>query len=110
MRRLDPALDPGPVMDTRRAAAMLYGPCGPGQMTYGRRPRGPVRRLDQLRPLHPHLDAIRVAVCWTKFCNRLLRPLLAADQPQALCRTPRHRRARRQLHQPSPIRATTRGS
>jgi len=35
------------------------------------------------QPLRPDPDGIRVAVFYTKLHNRLLRPLLAADQPQA---------------------------
>jgi hypothetical protein len=28
-------------------------------------------------------DGLKVAIFYTKLCNRLIRPLLAADQPQA---------------------------
>jgi hypothetical protein len=53
-------------------------------------------------PLHPEPDGIKVAVSYIKLHNRLLRPLLAADQPQAPPRTPRcparHRPAHQQLN------------
>jgi hypothetical protein len=57
----------------------------------------------------PALDRIKVAVFYTKLHNRLLRPLLAAGQPQARTQTPqcpaRHRPA---IHALSPSRDSPR--
>jgi hypothetical protein len=58
----------------------------PGQMTYDlRRLRlnGLIRRLPHTNRYALTPDGIKVAVFYTKLHNRLLRPLLAADQPQA---------------------------
>jgi hypothetical protein len=66
--------------------ALLAAPYTPGQMTYDlRRLRlaGLIRRLDRTNRYVLTADGIRVAVFYTKLHNRLLRPLLAADQPQA---------------------------
>ncbi len=65
---------------------LLHAPYTPGQMTYDlRRLRltGLIRRIEHTNRyvLTPH--GIKVAVFYTKLHNRLLRPLLAADQPQA---------------------------
>jgi hypothetical protein len=65
---------------------LLHTPYTPGQMTYDlRRLRltGLIRRIEHTNRyvLTPH--GIKVAVFYTKLHNRLLRPLLAADQPQA---------------------------
>ena len=58
----------------------------PGQMTYDlRRLRltGLIHRIGHTHRYTLTPDGIRVAVFYTKLHNRLLRPLLAADQPQA---------------------------
>jgi hypothetical protein len=65
---------------------LLHAPCTSGQMTYDlRRLRlaGLIRRIDQTHRYVLTPDGIKVAVFHTKLHNRLLRPLLAADQPQA---------------------------
>jgi hypothetical protein len=65
---------------------LLHAPYSPGQMTYDlRRLRlaGLIRRIDQTHRYVLTPDGIKVAVFYTKLHNRLLRPLLAADQPQA---------------------------
>jgi hypothetical protein len=65
---------------------LLHAPHSPGQMTYDlRRLRlaGLVRRIEHANRYVLTLDGIRIAVFYTKLHNRLLRPLLAADQPQA---------------------------
>ena len=58
----------------------------PGQMTYDlRRLRlaGLITRIERTNRYVLTPDGIKVAVFYTKLHNRLLRPLLAADQPQA---------------------------
>jgi hypothetical protein len=58
----------------------------PGQMTYDlRRLRltGLIRRIERTNRYTLTPDGIKVTVFYTKLHNRLLRPLLAADQPQA---------------------------
>jgi hypothetical protein len=58
----------------------------PGQMTYDlRRLRmtGLIRRIEHTNRYVLTPDWTKVAVFYTKPHNRLLRPLLAADQPQA---------------------------
>jgi hypothetical protein len=65
---------------------LLHAPYTPGQMTYDlRRLRlaGLIRRIDHTNRYVLTPDGIKVAVFYTKLHNRLLRPLLAADQPQA---------------------------
>jgi predicted MarR family transcription regulator len=65
---------------------LLHAPYTPGQMTYDlRRLRmtGLIRRIEHTNRYVLTPDGIRVAVFYTKLHNRLLRPLLAADQPQA---------------------------
>ena len=65
---------------------LLHAPYSPGQMTYDlRRLRlaGLIRRIEHANRYVLTPDGIRVAVFYTKLHNRLLRPLLAADQPQA---------------------------
>jgi hypothetical protein len=65
---------------------LLAAPCTPGQMTYDlRRLRlaGLIRRIERANTYVLTPDATRTAVFYTKLHNRLLRPLLAADQPQA---------------------------
>ncbi len=65
---------------------LLHAPYTPGQMTYDlRRLRltGLIRRLDHANRYVLTPDGINVAIFYTKLHNRLLRPLLAADQPQA---------------------------
>jgi hypothetical protein len=58
----------------------------PGQMTYDlRRLRlaGLIRRIEHTNRYALTPDGIKFAVFYTKLHNRLLRPLMAADQPQA---------------------------
>jgi hypothetical protein len=65
---------------------LLHAPYTPGQMTYDlRRLRltGLIRRIEHTNRYALTPDGIKVAVFYTKLHNRLLRPLLAADQPQA---------------------------
>jgi hypothetical protein len=65
---------------------LLHAPYSPGQMTYDlRRLRmtGLIRRLGRTNRYVLTADGIKVAIFYTKLHNRLLRPLLAADQPQA---------------------------
>ena len=67
-------------------AGLLGNAYTPGQMTYDlRRLRlaGLIRRIEHTNTYVLSPDGIRVAVFYTKLHNRLLRPLLAADQPQA---------------------------
>ena len=65
---------------------LLHAPYTPGQMTYDlRRLRlaGLIRRIERTNAYVLTPDGIRFAVFYTKLHNRLLRPLMAADQPQA---------------------------
>jgi hypothetical protein len=65
---------------------LLHAPYSPGQMTYDlRRLRlaGLIRRLEHTNRYVLTPDGVRMAIFYTKLHNRLLRPLLAADQPQA---------------------------
>jgi hypothetical protein len=65
---------------------LLHAPYTPGQMTYDlRRLRlaGMIRRIEHTNRYVLTPDGTKVAVFYTKLHNRLLRPLLAADQPQA---------------------------
>src|SRR5438034_3056012 len=65
---------------------MLAAPYTPGQMTYDlRRLRlaGLIRRIKHSNTYVLTPDGTRIAVFYTKLHNRLLRPLLAADQVQA---------------------------
>jgi hypothetical protein len=65
---------------------LLNTPYSPGQMTYDlRRLRlaGLIRRIEHTNRYIPTPDGIAMAVFYTKLHNRLLRPLMAADQPQA---------------------------
>jgi hypothetical protein len=65
---------------------LLHAPYTPGQMTYDlRRLRlaGLIRRIEHTNRYVLTPDGTRFAVFYTKLHNRLLRPLLAADQPQA---------------------------
>src|SRR5207245_10389629 len=67
-------------------AGLLGAPYSPAQMTYDLRRlrlKGLIRRLEhQNRYVLTH-DGINVALFYTKLHNRLLRALLAADQPPA---------------------------
>jgi predicted MarR family transcription regulator len=57
-----------------------------GQMTYDLRRlcrNGLIRRIEHANRYVLTPDGIRVAVFYTKLYNRLLVPLIAADQPQA---------------------------
>jgi hypothetical protein len=65
---------------------LLHAPYTPGQMTYDlRRLRlaGLIRRIEHTNRYVLTPDGTRTAIFYTKVHNRLLRPLLAADQPQA---------------------------
>ena len=65
---------------------LLHAPYTPGQMTYDlRRLRlaGLIRRIERTNHYVLTPDGAKVAIFYTKLHNRLLRPLLAADQPQA---------------------------
>jgi len=65
---------------------LLHTPYTPGQMTYDlRRLRlgGLIRRIEHTNRYILTPDGAKVAIFYTKLHNRLLRPLLAADQPQA---------------------------
>ena len=67
-------------------AGLLGSAYAPGQMTYDlRRLRlnGLIRRLPHTNRYVLTGDGIRIAVFYTKACNRLLVPLTATDQPQA---------------------------
>ena len=68
------------------AAGLLHAPHTPGQMTYDlRRLRlaGLIRRIERTNTYVLTTDGIKFAVFYTKLHNRLLRPLMAADQAQA---------------------------
>ena len=65
---------------------LLAAPYSPGQMTYDlRRLRlaGLIRRIERTNRYVLTPDGVKMAVFYTKLHNRLLRPLLAASQPQA---------------------------
>ena len=65
---------------------LLQTPYSPGQMTYDlRRLRlaGLIRRIEHTNRYVLTPDGIKMAVFYTKLHNRLLRPLMAADQMQA---------------------------
>jgi hypothetical protein len=65
---------------------LLHTPYSPGQMTYDlRRLRlaGLIRRIEHTNRYVLTTDGAKFAIFYTKLHNRLLRPLLAADQPQA---------------------------
>jgi hypothetical protein len=65
---------------------LTHAPYTPGQMTYDlRRLRltGLIRRIEHTHRYTLTPDGIRTAIFYTKLHNRLLRPMLAADQPQA---------------------------
>jgi hypothetical protein len=65
---------------------LLHAPYTPGQMTYDlRRLRlaGLIRRIEHTHAYVLTPDGIKFAVFYTKVSNRPLRPLMAADQPQA---------------------------
>ena len=65
---------------------LLHAPYSTGQMTYDlRRLRlaGLIRRIERTNRYVLTADGLKMAVFYTKLHNRVLRPLLAADQPQA---------------------------
>jgi hypothetical protein len=65
---------------------LLHAPYTPGQMTYDlRRLRlaGLIRRIEHTNRYVLTPEGTRAVIFYTKLHNRLLRPLLAADQPQA---------------------------
>jgi hypothetical protein len=77
---------------------LLHTPYTPGQMTYDlRRLRlaGLIHRIERTNTYVLTPDGIEFAVFYTKLHNRLLRPLMAADQAQAL---PELRQALRTLN------------
>jgi hypothetical protein len=66
--------------------SLLHPSYSPGQMTYDlRRLRlaGLIRRIEHTNRYILTPDRIKFAVFYTKLHNRLLRPLMAADQAQA---------------------------
>jgi hypothetical protein len=78
---------------------LLHDSYAPGQMTYDlRRLRlaGLIRRIERTNTYVLTPDGIKFAVFYTKLHNRLLRPLMAADQAQA---PPELRHALRTLNQ-----------
>jgi hypothetical protein len=67
-------------------AGLMNAPYTPGQMTYDlRRLRlaGLIHRIEHTNRYVLTPDGIAMAVFYTKLHNRLLRPLMAARQPQA---------------------------
>jgi hypothetical protein len=65
---------------------LLHAPYTPGQMTYDlRRLRmtGLISRIEHANTYVLTPDGVKMAVFYTKLHNRLLRPLMAADQTQA---------------------------
>jgi len=67
-------------------ARLLGASYSPSQMTYDlRRLRlnGLIRRIPHTHTYALTPDGTRIAIFYTKLYNRLLRPLAAADQPQA---------------------------
>ncbi|MGH3402278.1 MAG: hypothetical protein ACRDRJ_07150, partial [Streptosporangiaceae bacterium] len=67
-------------------SGLLHAPYTPGQMTYDlRRLRlaGLIRRIPGTNRYILTPDGLKIAIFYTKLHNRLLRPLLAADQPPA---------------------------
>jgi len=67
-------------------ARLLGTPYSPGQMTYDLRRlrlKGLIRRIEHTHTYVLTPEGTRIAVFYTKLYNRLLRPLAAADQPQA---------------------------
>jgi len=71
-------------------------------------PAGLIRRIEHTNHYVLTPDGAKVAIFYTKLHNRLLRPLPAADQPSAPCRTAispaHHRPPDRGLHHPCPAR------
>jgi hypothetical protein len=66
---------------------LLAVPYTPGQMTYDLRRLRLARLIRRIEHANSYVltpDGVKMAVFCTKLHNRLLRPLLAADQPQAL--------------------------
>jgi hypothetical protein len=69
-----------------RVSSLLGGPYTSAQMTYDLRRlrlKGLIRRLEHSNTYVLTSDGIKVALFYTKLHDRLLGPLLAADQPQA---------------------------
>jgi hypothetical protein len=65
---------------------LLHAPCTPRQMSYDLprlRLARLIHRIEHTNHYVLTLDSIKVAIFHTKLHNRLLRPLLAADQLQA---------------------------
>jgi hypothetical protein len=65
---------------------LLHAPYTPGQMTYDLRRLRLTGLISRIEHTHTYVltpDGIKFAVFYTKLHNRLLRPLMAADQPQA---------------------------
>jgi hypothetical protein len=64
---------------------LLHAPYSPGQMTYDLRRLRLTGLIHRIEGTHRYVltpNGVKVAVFYTKLHNRLLRPLLAADQPQ----------------------------
>jgi hypothetical protein len=85
---------------------LLHAPYSRGQTTYDLRQlrlTGLICRIEHTNHYVLIPDGAKMAIFYTKLHNRLLRPLLAADQPQAPRPTAgpaRHRPAHRRLHHP----------
>jgi predicted MarR family transcription regulator len=65
---------------------LLGTPYSSGQMTYDLRrlrSNGLIQRIEHTHTYTLTPDGQRLAIFYTKLNNRLLRPLMAADQPQA---------------------------
>ena len=65
---------------------LLNAPYTPGQMTYDLRRLRLARLIRRIEHTNRYVltpDGIKFAVFYTKLHNRLLRPLMAADQAQA---------------------------
>ena len=76
----------GVVLNLFYKHSRIKQPSSTGQMTYDLRClrlAGLIRRIEHTNRYVLTPDGIKVAVFSTKLLNRLLRPLLAADQPQA---------------------------
>jgi hypothetical protein len=65
---------------------LLHAPYTPGRMTYDLRRLLLTRlitRIDHTKRYVLTSDGVKMAVFYTKLHNRLVRPLMAASQPQA---------------------------
>jgi hypothetical protein len=78
---------------------LLHAPCTPGQMTHDLRRLRLARLIHRIERTNRYdltPDGAKFAIFYTKLHNRLLRPLMAAAQPQA---PPELRSALRIIHQ-----------